>query len=83
MADEAALEDKRTAIALIRCQLSDDKAGWFSLVRGTENFHGVVAALSSTAAVLADVLGQLTGVRAEEALQRLATNLGMEEPDEE
>ncbi len=63
MTDEASLEDKRTAVALVQCQIRDDKAGWWALVRGTEDLKGVVASLSSIAATLADVLGQVTARR--------------------
>ncbi len=83
MTDEASLEDKRTAVALVQCQIRDDKAGWWALVRGTEDLKGVVASLSSIAATLADVLGQVTGTPAETALKRMAVSLGLETPDDE
>jgi hypothetical protein len=79
MAHPDPLDDRRTAIALVRAQVEGDHAAWLELVQGTDDLVGVLAAVSSYAARVTEIIGHLTETAPNEALSQFALELGRED----
>jgi hypothetical protein len=53
-------EARRTAVALVRADLQGDHAAWMDLLEGTDDVTELVAALSSYAARVTEIIGDAT-----------------------
>ena len=72
-------DDRRTAIALVRAQVDEDHQAWLELVQGTDDLVGVLAAVSSYAARVTEIIGELTELSPADALARFALHLGTDD----
>jgi hypothetical protein len=59
--------------------VDEDHAAWLSLVQGTDDLIGVLAAVSSYAARVTELIGGLTDAPASDALSRFALQLGSDD----
>ena len=78
--DEAAIECRRTAVALVLASIRDDDGAMLALARGSVDPVGVQVSLAALGATLAQVLAPYVGMSAETAFTRLAAHVSQDEP---